>query len=526
MHHDTGTPMTARILAALLAALLPLSALATADAQALHKDERLGYQFKPPRGFKSIALKPNERLRVAKYQAEKPLYIGQNGATPYYDSIEVQLRSDGLREDGDDDRPLEERVEAFVSDTYRDGDLERLRDRSIDRSEACEAEILLPLASPEPMGVYLCAIEQPEGVFLFVGETVAENLSKMKSDYSRAARKFKRIEKSGVLSEAELSQMSPQERFLHEQIAKLPPDWSQLRTERYLFLYNAEEDFVEEMATQIEGMRDEYERLYPPSAPIEAISIVRVCNSAEEYYGYGGPRGSGGYWSSVAKELVFFDMRPRKATLAVLRHEAFHQYIYYFYGELAPHSWYNEGHGDYFAGADITGYGRVKRYVNAPQPFDRRGSIKEGARLLGEGKSDREGALPKLKDLLRFHQYEFYAPHRRSVCYAGGWAFVHMLREGRRLEPKWEAILPEYLDNLLAARHEAAEVLRAESLAEWEAAEEGDRGDPPPDDVESYYALTDTNQVQDRAYELTFETWTDDDWEELEEAFIEYVSKI
>ena len=44
-------------------------------------------------------------------------------------------------------------------------------------------------------------------------------------------------------------------------------------------------------------------------------------------------------------------------TLAVLYHEAFHQFIFYSVGEVAPHSWFNEGHGDYFSGADVVGFG-------------------------------------------------------------------------------------------------------------------------------------------------------------------------
>ncbi len=511
----------------MLASLLLLLAFTTlTSAQSLHKDERLGYQFKPPRGFKSIAITPNERLIIAKYQDESPLYIGSNGFQQFFNSMNLMLFKGGLREDDDDTRPLDERIESFIEDHFGEHDLKRLRSTKIARAEACEAEVLLPFASPEPMGAYLCAIEQPEGTFLFVGETIGKNLSKLKSSFSKAAKGFKRVEKSGELSQSDLEQMTGQERFLAEQVAKLPPGWESLRTERYLFLFNADKSFVKEMCEQIEGIRDEYERLYPPDAPIEAISIVRVCDSAEDYYGYGGPRGSGGYWSSGAKELVFFDMRPREATLSVLRHEAFHQYIYYFYGELAPHSWYNEGHGDYFAGAKLTGTGRVKKYGKAPGGFDRSGIIKEAVRLLSQGKSDREGGCPNLKDLMRFHQSEFYASHRRSVCYAAGWAVVHMLRESRRLDDKWEKILPEYLDFLLQARHEAAEKIRDKAVGDWKKQDEDDRGEPPSDDPAVYYTLTSTTDVQDRAYELTFEEWTDDDWADFEEEFIEYCSKI
>lgn len=503
---------------------LVLSGAPDAAAQSLHKDERAGFQFKPVPGFKSIALKPNERLRVAKYQDESPIYVGPNAQQRYYHSLELRLYRGGLREDDDDARDLTDRLESHVFDSYGEIDVKRLKKTKVSRAPAAEAEIILPFASPEPIGVYICAVEQDDGVFMFVGETIAKNLSKLKSKFAKAAKSFKRIEKSGLMSEADLAQMSPQERFLAEQIAKLPPDWKSLRTDRYMFLYNAEQDFVEEMSEQIEAMRNEFEKLYPPTDPITAISIVRVCNSVEEYFAYGGPPGSGGYWSPGAKELVFFDMRPREATLAVLRHEAFHQYIYYFYGELSPHSWYNEGHGDYFAGAKVLGNGRIKKYGNAPAGFDRSGTIKEAARLLGQGKSTREGACPPLEDLFRYHQSDYYA--NSAVCYAAGWAVVHMLRESRKLNDRQEAILPEYLENLLTARHEAAEKIRDQAIAEWEDTEEDDRGQRPPDDVAFYYGFTNTNAVQDRAYELTFSDWSDDDWMDFQEEYIEYVSKI
>jgi len=44
-----------------------------------------------------------------------------------------------------------------------------------------------------------------------------------------------------------------------------------------------------------------------------------------------------------------------KDSLRVLYHEAFHQYIHYAVGDVAPHSWFNEGHGDYFAGHNYRG---------------------------------------------------------------------------------------------------------------------------------------------------------------------------
>jgi hypothetical protein len=56
---------------------------------------------------------------------------------------------------------------------------------------------------------------------------------------------------------------------------------------------------------------------------------------------YGGPGGSAGYWNWGTQELVFFDDKGgdgRNDTWLVLNHEAFHQFIFYFYGNISPHS--------------------------------------------------------------------------------------------------------------------------------------------------------------------------------------------
>ncbi|MHC5211588.1 MAG: hypothetical protein ACYTG2_12780 [Planctomycetota bacterium] len=349
------------------------------------------------------------------------------------------------------------------------------------------------------------------------------------SGFSKATRSFKRIEKEDTTAhDAELSQMSDQERFLQKQIDKLPPGWDSLRTARYLFLYNAEKDFVKDMAEQIEGIREAYETLYPPTKPIEAVSIVRVCNSRDEYQGYGGPPGTGGYWSPYHKELVMFDQRPRTDTLGVMNHEAFHQYIYYFYGELSPHSWYNEGQGDYFAGAKMTKSYRVTGYGNPPGSIARADFAKEMVRRARQGKSLGEGAAAPLKDLLHYHQPQYYSNQNRTLpvaYYPQGWSFVHMLREGKGLKAEWKAILPDYLDALLAARHEVAEKLMQELIEKAEKNEEGSSADLSHD-VEDYYGRVDTNEVQDLAYDKTFEGWTDEDWEALDEAYWDYVEKL
>ena len=86
------------------------------------------------------------------------------------------------------------------------------------------------------------------------------------------------------------------------------------------------------------------------------LSVVRLCKNQEMYFQYGGDRSTSGYFSPMQAELLIYDDkadRGRDYTWAVLNHEGFHQYIFSFFGNVSPQSWYNEGTGDYYSGFDF-----------------------------------------------------------------------------------------------------------------------------------------------------------------------------
>jgi hypothetical protein len=511
-----------RFAAALLCALF-LSPLATAQ---IHKDEVRGFQFKPPKDFNAVALKPGERLIVAKYQDPSTSYGGEQGYAGYNSQFVVRYFSyDASDDEGDEEYDPMEGGLSFLEAMY--GYYEVDKDKKITIARAKGREMYITPANGS-IKVWCAMLPQDDGLFLFEGTAIDKRFDKELRDFSKAAKTFKRIDKADTSArDAELSQMDSQERFLQTQINKLPPGWDYIRTDRYLFLYNADKNFVKGMSEQIEKIRNVYEDLYPPTEPIEDVSIVRVCNSRDEYMAYGGSAGSGGYWSPYHKELVFFDQSPRTETLCVLNHEAFHQYIYYYYGELSPHSWYNEGHGDYFSGAKMTRTYRITEYANAPGGFDRSQFIKDMARLRQQGKKMSEGAAAPLKELLNYSQREYYSsgPGRPVGFYPQGWAVVHMLRQSKGLEPEWKRILPEYLANLVASRHEVAEEVMKKKLETAEKVKEGSSEDLSHD-VEDYYGRVDTDKVQKRAYEKTFVDWSDADWEAFDEFFLKYCEKL
>jgi hypothetical protein len=169
-----------------------------------------------------------------------------------------------------------------------------------------------------------------------------------------------------------------------------------------------------------------------------------VCKNEAEYFSYGGPQGSAGYWSSNAKELVIYDDSAQGGkgnTWITLNHEAFHQYIYYFYGNIAPHSWYNEGTGDFYSGYMY----KNGRFALKENPW-RKDLIKEAIR---------DEKFVPLKEIFRYKQSDYYAGDKVGICYAEGWSIIYFLRTGKKnnargWDPKWDNILEDYLRVLAA----------------------------------------------------------------------------
>jgi len=327
--------------------------------------------------------------------------------------------------------------------------------------------------------------------------------SKFEGPFQTMGKSFKRLAlESAAVADAKPgdSPLRSRKRAELSAIVRSQPGWNLFETPNYFILSNnTDKEFMDEMMVRIEAIRKSYEETYPPDKVIELkkqrdanlakkkaedaaagkpaegeeeaeqepaeeeagrtaaksadpmeesrCSVVRVVNNADQYQSYGGPRGSAGYWSSYHKELVIYDDQAiggRKNTWATMNHEAFHQYIYYFFGNLAPHSWYNEGTGDFYAGYQL------KNSRFELKPFDWRvQTIKGALREAGDGK---QTYIP-LKELVRYTQAEYYGKNKYDIDggenYAQGWSFVWFLRTGpknaRGWNPAWTPILDTYL---------------------------------------------------------------------------------
>ena len=316
--------------------------------------------------------------------------------------------------------------------------------------------------------------------------------SKYEKAWAKMAKSFKRLEVAAVEGAA-LNSKAPRDvkrAKLLKEVQRLD-GWELHETENYFVVTEIVDDkqFINELKVRLEAIRDVFEVDYPadkarkikrqskkkkpktgkdekgegddeeeeeldPNRTISVIdplimsrtSVVRVCKNRTSYHKYGGPGGSAGYWNSRTEELVIYDDKAgggRRDTWIVLNHEAFHQYIYYFYGNISPHSWYNEGTGDFYSGYEYK-HGKFKLREN---PWRNR-TVQEMVRT---------GEYAPLDIITSWTQSQYYGSNDLGMgggqSYAQGWSIIYFLRTGPKEEPDgwdpaWNNILDTYLETL------------------------------------------------------------------------------
>ncbi len=451
-------------------------------------NNRAGYSVRIVDGFGEIPVPPKSEKLIGRFLGERT-YFGQPGFQIYLYPKPVPEKKPKVdptkkKKYGDEERKKKEeeakRKAPFKQDTYlKTLNLISLKDVGKGKATKVGKKSSRYYEFTVRDNAYLaCSIPTKEGgeFGLLFWAPASKYRKTYRSAFHQSMKSFKRLEVDGQLL-ADLEELSPKERVRAEKknLIKGVPGWYSLDTENYVILSNSEDrPMVRYIGKSIERLRkDVYMDLFPPVGSITTLSVVRVCASSAEYHRYGGPPGSAGYWNSAAEELVFYDRFPnmskkksRANSLSVLYHEAFHQYIFYAFGELAPHSWFNEGNGDFFAGADFRG-SKV-----SVKPFKwRTGRVKQAATL---------GKLVPLEKFVRYSQKEYYKNAGQN--YAQGWAFIYFLRKVTKNE-RYRQILPLYFNTL----KDEIERIDANKLAvtkspKTPAPEEKSDSDPPKPD--------------------------------------------
>ena len=364
-------------------------------------------------------------------------------------------------------------------------------------------------ADPQPINCYAAVFKVAEDVdvaIVGVGPNESKKWKPYEATFTKIAKSFKTVEVAKPASTTEASgPMSLRDRKRAELEKKVAttPGWKLYETPNYFVISsNDDREFMKELLDRLEAIRAIYEVDYPADKarmvktkgrggaegeteedpededqrsvsavnPLEAsrTSVVRVCKDSQEYMAYGGPQGSAGYWYWVEEELVVYDDKAsggREDTWLVLNHEAFHQYIFYFYGNISPHSWYNEGTGDFYSG-----------YKYEHKKF----KLKEAAwRVRTIQQNIRDGKFVPLKEFVNWDKTQYYGTNDLGLSggdnYAQGWSLIYFLRTGagkaKGWDDSWGGILDTYLSTLADTGDLKQAVATAFATVDWDAFE-------------------------------------------------------
>lgn len=230
--------------------------------------------------------------------------------------------------------------------------------------------------------------------------------------------------------------------------------WWFVETANYVLVSDlpmSQKQFVRQLQSDLECLHAAYMQILPPRVAIEAVSVVRIFNKAEAYNQYVGPdhSWSAGIWMPDRKELVikpaaWGDVNERQEMVAgSVYHESFHQYLFYAFDKIHVPAWYNEGHAEFFEGAQIT-----KKRFDVGEREDYRQVIEA---LIAKKKVD-------LRNMLVMNYDDFYTQggeQGRREHYALAWALVYYLRKGAPLEKShaYDQLLDNYADSLFQTRN-------------------------------------------------------------------------
>jgi hypothetical protein len=300
--------------------------------------------------------------------------------------------------------------------------------------------------------------------------------------------------------------------------------WRALPTpsQKYIIKTSAEnKKFVDEAIMRLEKSRELYERDFPPTEAFNHVSIVRVCGTEEEFHTYGGTGGGvAGWFNPGTTELVLYDAKniDRNMTYAVMSHEAFHQYCHFLFGESEAHRWFDEGHGDYYGGAEFKGSKAIIT-PRMPAGLDRLGEIREMMQMQ---------SYKPLKQHLNFNhgQWQGQGPSNVS-CYAQSWSIIYMLREGsvghiknnKLWKPEYAQIIPNYVKTL----NHGFRAFYEERRAPIRERAKNEGREPTPEELHIDFVPEEKKQAIWKA--AMDASWGQVDLDEFEKRWVEYVMK-
>ena len=196
--------------------------------------------------------------------------------------------------------------------------------------------------------------------------------------------------------------------------AKIKIVWAELNTKNYKIEYEAAipAQTAHKIGLELEDILVQYQTLFrfKPSKKM----LVRFMDSLNTYEQVGGnPRMAGFYNPGsgylVIKQMPFYDLVP------TVYHEAFHQYLHAYVGDVQIPIWFNEGMAVYFEGMQRD----EKSKTNALNPK----LIKRGKIRMVKDAINTRTQIP-LETLLKVTHEEFHDKENEALYYSQSFAVM------------------------------------------------------------------------------------------------------
>jgi hypothetical protein len=445
-----------RFLLLSLLAVVCASAAAPAVAQKsgtkYFEDAVHGFKFKPLKDWKNIPLSDDlKRSRViARFTAERRVSVKsptniilQAEVDLYVFRFDQPVATTGGSKGGLRDRvgstATRPKIEEIIPRmfTYRDFKEEGMKNPEVPLEEKKLKKGLVARHATwwanagEGHKVFLDAwtlhMDDYDICWLFILPDQRKNNKKWLKAFTSSAKSIQLIEKEAAMEAVGQDGSYAEQLAFHKDEAEKVEGWTAYGTpsEQYIIKTSSDDKkFVEGVIKRLESSRKVFERDFPPTTEMTHVSVVRVCRNREEFSRYGNTKqGVAGYFNPGSTELVLYDSkdRDRRETLAVMSHEAFHQYCYFLFGASEAHRWFDEGHGDYYGGYEFKGKKAIAT-AHMPGGLDRFQGIKT---LVRENKY-----RPIFNHINYSHsQWQNQGPSNTS-CYEQSWSIIYFLRQG------------------------------------------------------------------------------------------------
>ncbi|MCL1856035.1 MAG: DUF1570 domain-containing protein [Kiritimatiellaeota bacterium] len=232
--------------------------------------------------------------------------------------------------------------------------------------------------------------------------------------------------------------------------------WWYAEAADYIFLSNirsaAGKSLVRDLQNTLPTLRQAFAKVVAPFSDKAEVNVVRIFDTKDAYASYVGSEieWSIGCWIPSRRELCILskgaDSREDKEqTVMIIRHEAFHQYLFYASDGVSHAVWFNEGHACFFEVAEIDAQRRVE--------------IRESHRKR-QLMEDMDAVAQNIPAVLAASHSQFYDGDnkRRNLNYTTAWALVHFLRAGTfsGKTAAYANILSTYHDTLKATKNAEA----------------------------------------------------------------------